>query len=89
VKEQTPKKGRPGNLVTWAVDRLRAVPWFGDKKMQLLKALAFEASDQLDQIVSTVKSTDATEAVAKSSARSTPRRPRKRRIRKPDGRRAR
>ncbi len=64
LREQTPKKGRPGNLVTWAVDRMRAVPWFGDKKMQLLKALAFEASDQLDQIVSTVKSTDATEAVA-------------------------
>jgi hypothetical protein len=64
VKEQTPKKARPGNLVTWAVDRMRAVPWFGDKKMQLVKALAFEASDQLDQIVSTVKSTDATEAVA-------------------------
>ncbi|HEX6276334.1 MAG TPA: hypothetical protein VFZ53_25010 [Polyangiaceae bacterium] len=64
VKEQTPKKARPGNLVTWAVDRMRTVPWFGDKKMQLLKALAFEASDQLDHIVSTVKSTDATEAVA-------------------------
>jgi hypothetical protein len=64
VKEQTPKKARPGNLVTWAVDRMRAVPWFGDKKMELLKALAFEASDQLDHIVSTVKSTDATEAVA-------------------------
>jgi hypothetical protein len=64
LREQTPKKGRPGNLVTWAVDRMRAVPWFGDKKMQLLKALAFEASDQLDQIVSTVKSTDASEAVA-------------------------
>jgi hypothetical protein len=64
VKEQTPKKGRPGNLVTWAVDRMRAVPWFGDKKMQLLKALAFEAGDQLDQIVTTVKGADAQEAIA-------------------------
>jgi hypothetical protein len=63
-REQTPKKGRPGNLVTWAVDRMRAVPWFGDKKMELVKALAFEAGDQLDQIVSTVKGADAAEAVA-------------------------
>jgi hypothetical protein len=62
--EQTPRKARPGNLVTWAVDRVRALPWFGDRNMQLLKAVAFEASDQLDQIVSTVSGEDANQAVA-------------------------
>jgi hypothetical protein len=62
--EQTPRKARPGNLVTWAVDRVRALPWFGDRNMQLLKAVAFEASDQLDQIVSEVSHEDASHAVA-------------------------
>ena len=62
--EQTPKKARPGNLVTWAVDRVRQIPWFGDRNMQLLKAVAFEASDQLDQVVSTVAGDDGSKAVA-------------------------
>jgi hypothetical protein len=62
--EQTPKKARPGNFVTWAVDRVREIPWFGDRNMQLLKAVAFEASDQLDQVVSTVAGDNAAEAVA-------------------------
>jgi hypothetical protein len=38
---------RPGNFVTWAVDRARALPWFGDERMQLLKALAYRALDRL------------------------------------------
>jgi hypothetical protein len=62
--EQTPKKARPGNFVTWAVDRVRQVPWFGDRNMQLLKAVAFEAGDQLDQIVNTVAGDDGSKAVA-------------------------
>lgn len=36
---------KPGNLVTWSVDRVRAVPWIGDEAMQSLKALAFTALD--------------------------------------------
>jgi hypothetical protein len=62
--EQTPKKARPGNLLTWTVDRVRQIPWFGDRNMQLLKAVAFEAGDQLDQIVNTVAGDDGSEAVA-------------------------
>jgi hypothetical protein len=62
--EQTPRKARPGNLITWAVDRVRTIPWFGDKNMQLIKAVAFEAGDQLDQIVSTVAGDDGSSAVA-------------------------
>lgn len=38
----TPK---PGNLVTWAVDRVRAAPWFGDTNMQRLKAVAYRVWD--------------------------------------------
>src|SRR5258706_449482 len=52
IKEVTPPKARPGNFVTWAVDRVRALPWFGDERMQWLKAVAFGGRDQLEQIVS-------------------------------------
>jgi hypothetical protein len=36
---------RPGNLVTWSVDRVRAIPWIGDDTMQTVKAVAFTALD--------------------------------------------
>ncbi len=39
------QKAHPGNLVTWAVDRVRSFPWFGDDRMQLLKAVSFDALD--------------------------------------------
>jgi hypothetical protein len=64
VREMTPQKARPGNLVTWAVDRVRAVPWFGDEKLQLLKAVAFESVDQIDQLVGNVTGNDGAEQVA-------------------------
>ena len=40
------EKSRPGNVVTWAVDRVRAMPWFGDDRMQWIKAVAFTALDK-------------------------------------------
>jgi hypothetical protein len=40
------EQGRPGNLVTWAVDRVRAIPWVGDDRMQWVKAVAFTALDR-------------------------------------------
>ncbi len=49
--EQTPEKGRPGNVVTWAVDRVRALPWFGSDRMQAVKAVAFEALDAFERVV--------------------------------------
>ena len=49
--EQTPEKGRPGNVVTWAVDRVRALPWFGNDRMQFVKAIAFEALDAFERVV--------------------------------------
>lgn len=35
----------PGSLVTWAVDRVRAIPWIGDTGMQAIKQVAFTALD--------------------------------------------
>jgi hypothetical protein len=39
------ERARPGNVVTWSVDRVRAMPWFGDDRMQWIKAVAFTAMD--------------------------------------------
>jgi hypothetical protein len=64
VREQTPPKARPGNLVTWAVDRVRALPWFGDERMQWLKAVAFDGVDQFEQIVGSVTGDDGSSTVA-------------------------
>lgn len=41
---------RPGNLVTWAVDRVRAFSWFGQSKMQWLKGVAFYALDRVERL---------------------------------------
>lgn len=40
------EQARPGNFVTWAVDRVRAIPWVGDEKMQWVKAIAFTVLDK-------------------------------------------
>lgn len=63
LKEQTPEKARPGNLVTWAVDRVRALPWFGDDRMQWVKAVAFDGVDHFNRIVGTVTGDDGSESV--------------------------
>ena len=41
------ERTRPGNVVTWAVDRVRALSWFGEDRMQWLKAMVFTALDQV------------------------------------------
>jgi hypothetical protein len=41
------ERARPGNLITWAVDRVRAMPWFGDERMQWVKAIAFTVLDKV------------------------------------------
>ncbi len=63
LAETTPPKARPGNLVTWAVDRVRALPWFGDDRMQWLKAVAFDGMDHFNQIVGTVTGDDGSDTV--------------------------
>jgi hypothetical protein len=49
---------RPGNFVTWAVDRVRALSWFGDDRMQWLKAVAFTALDTVRSSWSTRTTSD-------------------------------
>jgi hypothetical protein len=41
------ERAPPGSLVPWAVDRVRALPWFGDDRMQWIKAVAFMALDRV------------------------------------------
>ncbi len=57
-------KAKPGNLVTWAVDRVRAVPWFGDKNMQMLKAVAFSAFDVFRRTQTSVMGDNTAEDIA-------------------------
>src|SRR5664280_722160 len=42
--------GHPGNLVTWVADRVRALPWIGNDRMQLAKTLAFDAIDRFERL---------------------------------------
>ncbi len=39
------ERARPPALVNWAVDRVRNTSWFGDDRMQWVKAIAFTALD--------------------------------------------
>lgn len=41
---------RPGDLTTWAVDRVRAIDAIGSEGMQWLKAVAFRAADEVEQL---------------------------------------
>jgi hypothetical protein len=47
VRAVPDERARPGNLVTWAVDRVRALSWFGDDRMQWVKAVVFTALDKV------------------------------------------
>lgn len=48
---------RPGSLATWAVDRVRAIPWIGSERLQWFKAVVYSlaagAEDMSEQIAST------------------------------------
>ncbi|WP_394838394.1 hypothetical protein LVJ94_15940 [Pendulispora rubella] len=60
VRTRPDVKAAPGRLVTWAVDRVRALPWFGEEKMQVVKAVAFTALDWAMRVRARI-SPDATE----------------------------
>jgi hypothetical protein len=53
------ERARPGNLITWSVDRVRAMPWFGDTRMQWLKAIVFTTLDLVLRLKSHVVDTSA------------------------------
>ncbi|MCC6217437.1 MAG: hypothetical protein IT376_21450 [Polyangiaceae bacterium] len=63
VVERTPPKARPGNLVTWAVDRARAHPWLGSDRIQLLKVIGFALLDWAQQLVGTVTGDDGSDEI--------------------------
>ncbi|MEZ4225024.1 MAG: hypothetical protein R3B13_28985 [Polyangiaceae bacterium] len=65
VSEQERFVARPGNLVTWAVDRVRALPWFGSDRMQAVKAVAFAGLDWVERVVGSVTGDDGSERVKK------------------------
>jgi hypothetical protein len=45
VRPTRDERASPGNLITWSVDRVRGLPWFGDERMQWLKAIVFTGLD--------------------------------------------
>ncbi len=45
VRATPEERATPGNVVTWAVDRVRDMPWFGEERMQWVKAIAFTGLD--------------------------------------------
>lgn len=49
VAEQVVPLARPGNWITWAVDRVRASSPFGDAQLQWLKAVAYSAKDHWER----------------------------------------
>ena len=62
--EQPHHLARPGNLITWAVDRVRATPWFGKDRMQWVKAIGFAGLDYLERFVGSVTGSDGSEEIA-------------------------
>jgi hypothetical protein len=52
VQESTRPLAPPGNTLTWAVDRVRALRWFGDERMQWVKAVAYRAKDWVERSLS-------------------------------------
>lgn len=56
--------GNPGDLVNWAVDRVRALPWFGADRMQWLKAVVFGLLDRVDTLRRHVIAHDGSEQLA-------------------------
>jgi hypothetical protein len=64
VVEQDRELARPGNLVTWAVDRARESAWFGNERMQVLKAVAFAALDLVGRAAGHLRPDDSAERIA-------------------------
>lgn len=55
---------RPGNLLTWARDRVGAMEWFGEERMFVLKAVVFTGLDWVARAKSKVFGDDAAQKVA-------------------------
>ena len=66
VQEERHVAARPGEIVTWAVDRVRDLPWFGSDRMQLVKAVAYRALEWVSPLLP--KNDDSDFSVAPASA---------------------
>ncbi len=62
VREHVPP--RPGNLTTWAVDRLRQVNFIGDHGMQWLKGVVYLALGELEDLHASVVGVNAEENIS-------------------------
>jgi hypothetical protein len=65
VRVTPAQRAKPGNVVTWAVDRVREMQWFGVDRMQWLKAVAFTGLEWVRRAQHTVFGADTASAVAK------------------------
>lgn len=54
VRPALDQRARPGNVVTWAVDRARGMEWVGEEALQYIKAVAFTALDYVSRFRSSV-----------------------------------
>jgi hypothetical protein len=61
ISEQGRAVARPGNLVTWAVDRARASNPFGDAQLQWLKAIAYRVKDLAERSATRIRGQAASE----------------------------
>jgi len=72
VRAVPEERARPGNLITWSVDRVRAMPWFGDTRMQWLKAAVFTTLDLVLRLRSHVVDTSASDVATDMGVSSRP-----------------
>ncbi len=68
IRTENPEPARPGNLVTWSVDRVRAE--IGDDAMQTIKAVAFTALDYVLSSKERVTGDTGAEDIAKDLGKS-------------------
>jgi hypothetical protein len=52
-------KARPGDMITWSVDRVRAVPWLGAEFISTLEYNAFKTRDYLKRTLPSLFAADA------------------------------
>jgi hypothetical protein len=64
VVEEDRELARPGNFVTWAVDRARESSWLGNDRMQWIKAVAFAGLDTVERSLGRVRADDSAERIA-------------------------
>lgn len=70
IHEESRQPARPGNLLTWAVDRARDFEWLGTERIQWLKAVSFSGLDWIDQALTAEAGAEWVEEPAPPAARA-------------------